>query len=99
MCAMPTNLVAEIVVTLTCVTNWTGFVADKQELGYVATNHVATITYEDTPHVFALKTTQSGIAVWRPESARNSLILKWPSGTNIYWDSRTMVVTNDAVFR
>lgn len=40
-----TNLVAEIVVTLTLVTNWTGLNHGTNELGYVATKHTATVPY------------------------------------------------------
>lgn len=75
-----TNLVAEIVVTLTLVTNWTGVNFEGKELGYVATNHTATLTYEGKPHEFELKTVPSNIAVWRP--LEPCLFITYP--TNIF---------------
>lgn len=88
-----TNLVAEIVVTLTLVTNWTGLNHGTNELGYVATKHTATVTYEGEPHEFELKTVPSNIAVWRPNQNQ---ILKWDGGTNLLW--RSIVITNNAIF-
>lgn len=60
-----TNLIAHIVITLTLATNWTGHVVGTNELGYIVTNHVATITYQDVKHEFVLTNTLSDKAVWR----------------------------------
>ena len=68
-----TNLVAEIVVTLTLATNWTGVNFNNHEVGYIVTNHTATITYEGEKKDFALKSVASNIAVWRP--ANNWLVI------------------------
>lgn len=70
-----TNLIAQLIVTLTLATNWTGTVKDGQELGYVVTNHVATVTYEGTSNVFTLKSVPGNVAVWRPAQTSGVLWL------------------------
>ena len=62
-----TNLLsAKLAISLTLATNWTGVTFEGRELGYVATNHIATVTYECEEHEMVLKKTPSNIAVWRP---------------------------------
>lgn len=62
-----TNLVAQLVVVLTLGTNWTGTVKDGQELGYLTTNHVATVTYQGESKEFVLKSVPGNVAVWRSQ--------------------------------
>ena len=62
-----TNLLsAKLAISLTLATNWTGVTFEGKELGYVATNHIATVTYECQEHEMVLKRVPSSIAVWRP---------------------------------
>ena len=64
-------------------TNWTGVSFQGKELGYVVTNHVATVTYLDTTNQFTLKTDTSNRAEWRPaETSIGGFIFPWHS-TNI----------------
>lgn len=62
-----TNLIAQLVVFLTLGTNWTGSIRDGQELGYIVTNHVATVTYDGEVKQFTLKSVPGNVAVWRPQ--------------------------------
>ena len=86
-----TNLIAEISIALICVTNWTGKMVGTNELGYVSTNHVATIRYDGVDRTIELKSVPSNLAVWRPME-----VINWPSvETNIYyWPSPGLVITN-----
>lgn len=81
-----TNLIATVAMALNLSTNWTGYDFNGQELGYVLTNHVAMIRYQNETHTRLLKSVQSSIAVWRPkESITNYIINPWRVGsyTNI----------------
>ena len=61
-----TNLLSQISIILSLVTNWTGVTVGTNELGYVATNHTAELTYRGVKREFHLLSEPSGIAVWRP---------------------------------
>jgi predicted HAD superfamily hydrolase len=41
-----TNAIATVTITLILVTNWTGDTFNGKELGFVATNHVASVMYQ-----------------------------------------------------
>lgn len=60
-----TNKLAQITVSLMLITNWTGVQFNNKELGYVATNHVATVSYQDTTNQYTLKSVASNKATWR----------------------------------
>jgi len=61
-----TNLIHAVSLSFSVFTNWTGHQFDGKELGYVATNHVLTATYEGKEYSYTLKATASDVAVWRP---------------------------------
>ena len=85
-----TNLIAELSIALICVTNWTGKFAGTNELGYVSTNHVATIRYDGSERTIELKSVPSNLAVWRPME-----VISWESvRTNIFDWSPGIIVTN-----
>lgn len=71
-----------ITLRLETITNWTGVLQNGQELGYVATNHVAVVYYQGATNEFTLKTTASETAKWRP-----SVAIKYNAGnmTNVIW--------------
>ena len=50
-----TNLLSAISLTFVLLTNWTGVVNGPNELGYLATNHVLTVTYDGGTNEFLLK--------------------------------------------
>ena len=88
-----TNLLAQITISLSLITNWTGHVFEGKEVGYVATNHVATVLYQDVTNQYTLKTTVSEIAVWRKAEPRQYLTVTngWNyvfplTMTNIYFN-------------
>ena len=57
---------ATVQITLQPITNWTGVnLNNVQELGYVATNHNATVIYQGLTNQYTLKCVPSDIAVWR----------------------------------
>ena len=57
---------ATVQITLQLITNWTGVKLNNvQELGYVATNHNATVIYQGLTNQYTLKCVPSEIAVWR----------------------------------
>lgn len=60
-----TNTIAQFTVSLLLATNWTGVSFKDKELGYVVTNHVATVVYEGKTNDFTLNTVASDKAVWR----------------------------------
>lgn len=60
------------------VTNWTGVKFNDKELGYIATNHVATVAYQGETNQYTLKTVASEKATWRPSPQ-----FAW--ATNLYW--------------
>ena len=65
------------------VTNWTGTKFNDKELGYVATNHVATVVYQGEINHPTLKTVASERVTWRePEPQYNVLIIT--NGFNYY---------------
>lgn len=82
-----TNLLAQIAFVI--ATNWTGHQFNGQELGYVITNHIATVKYETNSYPFTLKSTASTIAVWR--TPLHSVAL-----TNL---GNIIVFTNEYYFR
>ena len=59
----------QVVLNLNVVTNWTGYTFQGKELGYVATNHDASIGYQGATNTYTLKTTTSDQAVWRDSHA------------------------------
>lgn len=75
--------------SLQLVTNWTGHVSGTNELGYVATNHIAIVRYDGATNEFKLKQVPSNIAVWReramPGCATNSIYVHPLILTNIAW--------------
>ena len=81
-----TNLLSQISIILSLVTNWTGVTVGTNELGYVATNHTAELTYRGGKYSFRLLSEYSDIAVWRPWNATGFTI------TN--FDSRRWYFTN-----
>ena len=74
----------EVHVTLELATNWTGVINQKQELGYVVTNHIANITYQNEVSHFTLKTVASDIAVWRPLVLVTNGVPSWWRGVVPY---------------
>ena len=58
-------------------TNWTGQIFQARELGYVVTNHVLTVEYQDTTNRFTLKTVPSDKAVWREIISGQMLTNNW----------------------
>ena len=75
-----TNLLSQISIILSLVTNWTGVTVGTNELGYVATNHTAELTYQGVKREFHLLSEPSSIAVWRP------WVPKYSGGiTNLLW--------------
>jgi hypothetical protein len=82
-----TNTIAQITVSLMLVTNWTGTKFNDKELGYVATNHVATVVYQGETNQYTLKTVASEKATWRQPAPQFITI------TNMNW-SWPMTVTN-----
>lgn len=75
---------AIIKISLSVFTNWTGFKFEDKELGYVATNHIATVNYQNQTNSFTLKTTVSEIGRWRKPEPMN------------YWNIYTnMMITNN----
>lgn len=86
-----TNLIASIVISLNLSTNWTGMNEGTNELGYVLTNHIATVVYEGQTNQFTLKSVPSGMAVWRPH-VPNAFI---QTATNFWFHhSPTIYLTN-----
>lgn len=78
-----TNLVVKL--SLLLVTNWPAIYEGTNQLGYVSTNHVVSVDYENRHHEIVVKTDQSNIAVWRP------LISQF---TNYVWP-HTFCITNN----
>ena len=74
-----TNLLAQISIVLSLCTNWTGIISGTNELGYVATNHTAVVTYREKQHSFLLLSENSNLAVWRPVAASAGTL------TNGFW--------------
>jgi hypothetical protein len=75
--------------SLVTITNWTGYTFQDRELGYEATNHIATIYYQDVTNVTVLKTVSSDKAVWREPPKITCLTNSFETTTtNIYyyWD-------------
>lgn len=62
-----TNLITQVTLAFVLITNWTGVVFEKQELGYVATNHTLKVQYEGKAFEFQLKCVPSNKAVWREQ--------------------------------
>ena len=60
-----TNLLASLAITLTTQTNWTGVTSQDKELGYIITNHIATVAYQDITNQYTVKTDLSDVAVWK----------------------------------
>jgi hypothetical protein len=85
-----TNLIAQLSISLALTTNWTGYTFNGKELGYLATNHIATIGYECQSHTYTLKTTPSEIAVWRKAEP----LINW---TNIYIPRGGWIMTNNII--
>jgi hypothetical protein len=97
--AITNNLtIQSLTVALIAATNWTGHINGTNELGYVVTNHVATIRYQGQTNEFHLKSVPTGIAVWRPQIiwVTNYLALKnvttnsmiyYPNGTVRWGDN------------
>lgn len=77
-----TNLLSELSLSFVLITNWTGHVVGDMELGYVATNHNLSWTYETNNYVKTMKTVPSEIAAWRTNQTRlfivtNSVSPQW----------------------
>ena len=67
-------------------TNWTGQIFQARELGYVVTNHVLTVEYQDTTNRFTLKVVPSDKAVWR-EIITDQIITNGIAPWNTPWNS------------
>lgn len=97
-----TNLLEKISIVIVLVTNWTSVRVDNNELGYVAENHVAQITYAGATNEFVLMSHPNGVAVFRPFPAFNITNLWWPglTLTNLvspktnFWINPTNMVKN-----
>lgn len=95
-----TNLLFTIALVLS--TNWTGYINGTNELGYVLTNHVATVVYRGRTNEFTLLSEPSGTAVWRPQQAtiwnsgsltNYSTIPMWTPRSYLWYD-RGIELTN-----
>lgn len=86
-----TNSIATIAISLMLTTNWTGVKFNGKELGYVATNHVATVVYQGETNQYTLKTVASEKAEWRTPQPQCTLTnLPWIWGTNIIYLNSTL---------
>ena len=92
-----TNIIAQITMSLILVTNWTGHNFNSKELGYVATNHVATILYQNQTNEYVLKTVASEIAVWRELMQQGvpigSVTNYWHTMPGLMFTNRSVILT------
>ena len=83
-----TNLIAQLSISLVLATNWVGVNNSTNELGYVVTNHVATVNYEGKEHRFVLKEEAGHIAAWRPAAQPITAY------SNVWWNAPGLILTN-----
>ncbi len=76
-------------------TNWTGTQFNGRELGYVATNHIASVVYQGATNEYTLKTVASEIAKWRTVEPTRPQIFWY----NVPWNSTNMFITNYSVIQ
>jgi len=87
-----TNLISELTISITLLTNWTAGTHGTKQLGYVSTNQEASFVYQDQKYYVKLRNDPSSIAVWRDYPS-------WPTWTNtpgLWIIPPGMVLTNIA---
>lgn len=91
-----TNIIQQISILVTLVTNWTGVFIDGKELGIVKTNHTVEIVYQGKTNRFELLSQPSSIAVYgnfgltftnlmRVEDFILTNYWRWEDVTNVYF--------------
>jgi len=84
-----TNIVATVALIIS--TNWTDQIHDEKQLGFLVTNHVATVIYQGETNIFTLKQ-DTGPFVWGGT--------KKVTGSNVFGETHTWCyITNGGFTR
>lgn len=93
-----TNIIQQISIIISLVTNWTGVSVGDKQLGYVVTNHTAEIVYQGKTNKVELLSEPSSIAVYGNWGlvVTNTIQVEYLNLTNYWhgWDVTNAVIKN-----